>query len=544
MPVDPNISLAAAPPDPGKLLGTIGQFANIQNAINQNRLFQQTFAARQKAGQILAGAPDMETGLQNLLKDPVTAPFAGETINSIRTSQQTLADIGRLQAVTAGERQHQNQTGMEAFYKSLGPILADPREEVYQNIVNANLATLSPSAREDLAPAFNSIHTALMVGLPTDPAQRRAAFNQRLAAFMSGGGITPESINSITGTPQLFKFGGYDQPGIMRPGTVGGGISFSGPPIGETAPPANVQGDFGLGGAPTVARLPGGLPSGSSLPLGTAPGVTPAGPPATPPPAGVTAPTASNSLGAVRPPSQPPLTGLTRQQQKYTDQRMDAMGKYEENLDDRVLTGGTFRRNMDEIISAAKEAQTGGGADAFMKMGQLLQAIGFNNVTVDKIANGSLKASQVIDKASLTNTMNQLKQQLTGIGGSRINQQEFVAQLSKNPNLATDPRAIVQVFNLWNDFYNRDVAEQKALDQYKNSGGDISRWPSQWMQSDFMKSFAPGTPITGEGVKGIGPAKPAGAGAGNAPSGYRLAPDGQYYKPDPSRPGKYLMWKP
>lgn len=546
MPVDPNISLAAKAPDLGQMLGTIGQFANIQNAINQNKLFQQTFAARQKAGQILAGAPDMESGLQSLLKDPVTAPFAGETINSIRTSQQTLADINRLQAVTAGERQTQATHGLEAFYKSLGSVMADPSEATWNAAVNANLSTLSPSAREQVAPAIQSIKSGLMDGLPADPQQRRAAFNQRLSGFLIAGGVTPDSINAIAGTPTTLDLGGYRQPGLTLPSTIGGGFAPAGNPLAMTAPAANVSGDFGPGGAPTVARLPGGLPSGGgSQPSGLA-GGAPAGTP--PQPAGVsslpvTGPQPSaNALGGSRPASQLPLTGLTRQQQKYTDQRMEALGKYEEGLDDRVVTGGTFRRNIDEILSAAKQAQTGGGAETFMKLGQALQALGVSNSTVDKVANGSLASSQVIDKASLTNTMNQLKQQLTGIGGSRINQQEFVAQLSKNPNLATDPRAIVQVFNLWNDFYNRDVAEQQALDKYKNSGGDVSRWPAEWSQSDYMKKFAPGGTISGEGVKGASPAKPSETKL--APAGYRLAPDGQYYKSDPNRPGKYLMWKP
>ncbi len=565
MPVDPNISLAAAPPDLGKMLGTIGQFANIQNAINQNRLFQQTFAARQKAGQILAGAPDMETGLQNLLKDPVTAPFAGETINSIRTSQQTLADIGRLQAVTAGERQTQAEHGLSALYKSLGPVMADPSEATWNAVVNSNLATLSPSAREAVTPAIQSIKSGLMDGLPAEPNARRAAFNQRLSGFMISGGVTPESINAIAGTPTTLDLGGYKQPGLQLPSTVGGGFAPSGNPLSMTPPAANVTGDFGPGGAPTVARLPGGLPAGvpsggsqptaGALVAGGPSGGAPVGGPPQPtgaaassslgpaPQTGASGPSL-NSLGGSRPAAQPPLTGLSRQQQKYTDQRMEALGKYEENLDDRVLTGGTFRRNIDEILSAAKQAQTGGGAETFMKLGQALQALGVSNSTVDKVANGSLASSQVIDKASLTNTMNQLKQQLTGIGGSRINQQEFVAQLSKNPNLATDPRAIVQVFNLWNDFYNRDVAEQQALDQYKNSGGDVSRWPAQWAQSDYMKKFAPGGQITGEGVKGAGPAAGKPSAAATPPAGYRLAPDGQYYKSDPNRPGKYLMWKP
>jgi len=219
------------------------------------------------------------------------------------------------------------------------------------------------------------------------------------------------------------------------------------------------------------------------------------------------------------------LVGPDQSTSQYNTKRADDIVDYEKSIDDRVGNGATLRKNISATIQAAGQAQMGGGAEAYTKLGSALQAIGVSNPTVDKWANGSLAASQVINKVALQNSMSQLKQQLTGVGGSRLNAQEFVAYLNENPNLTTDPRAAAEVFNLWNQFYDRDKAEQRAFDAYKSGkptgdptldqlayGGndlspgekpDIKRWPALWNQSDYMTKFAPGGAIDTSGMKGL-----------------------------------------
>ena len=449
MPLDPTISLHAGEgvaPMQGPNLGMLGQFAVIQNQLNQNRLFQQTFAARQRWGDILAASPDMDTALQNGLHDPVAAPFMPQIANMVRQTDLTMLQM-------QGEQMKQAKTGLEAIPGILRAVYNSPTNSTWQTAASVATQGLSPSAKAAVGPALESIRMGLMDGIEgaPDPVGR---MRQNIGALMLQSNMTPDSIRAVTG--QLA-------PQLMTPGPYGPGGATMQPQTGGPAVPL-------VGGSTTTAgSLTGNLPPSSGAP---AVGGTPVGP--------------------------------SQVSTAYHSKIADQFAQYENDLYDRVNTGATFRRNMDEIVDAAHQAHIGGGASTYMKLGQALQAIGVNNPTVDAWSNGSLAASQVVDKASLTNVMNQLKQQLTGIGGSRINQQEFVAQLNKNPSITTDPRAMVQVFNLWNDFYKRDQTELQALDKAKDRPNfDPSRWPAEWQRSPFMQNFAPTTEISGQGVLGM-----------------------------------------
>ncbi len=474
MPIDPNISLAAgrgvgAAPEVPNALGMVGQFANIQNALNQNALFQQTFAARQIAGEIMAAAPDLETGLLQIQRNPATAAFAQQIASGVRQTQLTLTQL-------EGEQQKQAQSGLEGFMKSLPAIAADPSQ--WSSVVKANLATLSPTAQSRVAPAMESIRQGLTDGLPTDPAAARQIFNQRLGGLMIAGGVPPDSIRALSGAlpPQVVQTTGPQGEPVTR--VIGG------PAIGT-----------GIGG--------GGVESGGAV-------------------------TGAGRVGTGIGPGGVVAAGPAEAQKSYFGDIGKTGAAYETELNNSVSAMQQQRRNISEIVDAAKEAQTGGGAGIRMKLGTALQALGVQNSVVDSWANGSLPASQVIDKLSLNNMTGQLRQAFQGMGGSRVNMQEFVAFLNKNPQLLTDPRAMVKIFNLWNDFYRRDFAEQQALNKAKDEPGfNMSKWPARWAASDYMQKFAPQWDISPEGIKGTGvPTRPEGA-APPVPSNQLTAPPQQ-----------------
>lgn len=213
--LDPNIPLAAHAPAGANPLGMVGQFAQIQNQLNTARLFRQTFAARQMAGQILAGADpnDPEAGIRALMSNPQTAPFAGEIINNIRGAQATLLSM-------QGEQQKQAQSGLEGFMKMLPGVMADPSQ--FNALAQANMATLSPTAQARVAPAIDSLRQALTGGLPTEPGAARAVFNNRLNGLLVAGGVSPDSIRAITGTPTTINLGGRVVAGVQAPAIAGG----------------------------------------------------------------------------------------------------------------------------------------------------------------------------------------------------------------------------------------------------------------------------------------------------------------------------------
>lgn len=278
MPLDPTIPLGVAPlapPTQQNPMAMIGQWAQIQNAQNQNKLFQQTFAARQRAGQIMASAPDLESGLTALTRDPTTAPFAGETMSAFRQAALTLTQL-------QGEVQTQAKSGLEGFMKALPTIFADPSNETWENVTNATLETLSPQAKARVAPAIGSLRKALLDGLPDDPTAKKNAFTQRLTGMMLSSGVTPDAIKQLVGTSEFRDVGGRLQPTLRRPEQLGGGESAVGPGFSKSLPPTivtqpgGIPDIFGGGGGPANPLAPRAAPPGpTGNPLSPGPTLRP-----------------------------------------------------------------------------------------------------------------------------------------------------------------------------------------------------------------------------------------------------------------------------
>ncbi len=237
--VDLNLGPQLQQQAPVNPLGIMEGFAQLQNTLNQNKLFQQTFAARQRLGQIMAAAPDTETGFATAMKDPVAGPFAGEAISAYR--QGMLAD-----AQLQGVQQEQAQGGMKGVLGGLTIGLTDPSQ--VPAAVSSQLKLLSPVARARVEPAINSLVTSLTSGLPKDPDAAKAAFQQRLVALNVA---SPESVQSILGRPETRNLGGSIQSGVTAPAQGLPGV----------APGAFVPGNgLSMGAAPSVQLSPGGAP--------------------------------------------------------------------------------------------------------------------------------------------------------------------------------------------------------------------------------------------------------------------------------------------
>lgn len=495
-PLDPSIPLHALGAQPGAGINLLGDFADAQSKMTAAKTASQTYNARIKAGQILAQSPDLETGMTQLFADPEVAPFAGEITSGIRQGM-----LAQVQA--QGAQQEQATNTWDAVRKVLPALAGSPDSATWKSIVNPVLAAASPSARAAMAPALESLRGSLLDGLPDDPTSAKKMFQSRVAGLAAA---SPDVWGLMFGKPGSQDLGGRIQPTMTNQST--GQQTPVGSAFPKSLAPTVVHGT-GPEGEDTTTVWGGGngLGGGGSAGNGSA----------------VARPLNGGNAPVSRPSSPAnALVGPTQTASQYNNKRTDDIVDYEKSLDDRVNNGATLRKNIGATITAASQAQMGGGAEAYTKLGQALQAIGVKNGTVDKWANGSLAASQVIDKVALQNSMSQLKQQLTGVGGSRLNAQEFVAYLNKNPNLTTDPRAASEIFQLWNQFYDRDKTEQRAFDAYKQgkptgdktldglassnglSGGaaDIKRWPALWNQSDYMAKFAPGGAIDTSAVKG------------------------------------------
>jgi hypothetical protein len=420
---DPSLSLDAWPRGGtqapgaaaagGNPLALVGQFADIQNKVNQNRMFQQTFAARQRAGQIIAASPDLETAFQSLTKDPQVAPFAGPIINEYRQGM-----LSQLQY--QGEQSAQARSGFEGVLKALPAALADPSQ--LGPAIQQQTALMSPAARAKSAPAIASLVSALTDGLPQDPAQARQLFNQRLTGQMISAGVTPDAVKGIVGSMTTMDLGGQKVPGVQLPPQLGGGFVPGGKPLQMSLPPTLTTGPYGEGGA-TKPVIVGGASGGNAL--------TPGGSKA-----------AAGSGLAISGPSQ---------EQTEANQRAGAAGG--DIAGEMIARGealpGAIKR-LDMMTDALSNFQSGGGAQMRSKLGTALQAVKnaggdfISDDLIQKVANSSLPDTQVFSAEIKPLVIGQLKEAAQGTG--RVMRSEVDAFLQMM-DASKDPQTLMRLLN-------------------------------------------------------------------------------------------------
>ncbi len=280
MPIDPTISLSAGAPQSGgqaaaNPLETVSKLATIQNSLNQNQLFQQTYAARQLAGQIMSKADNIEDGFNQIAKSPA-APFMGEFLSQMRAAQKTQQDM--------------EKTGQEMFQSGLTYAKKSAIEGSLTNPASLDTSLLGSlqgvpdSVRSKVLTAANAWRSSLIDGLPSDTAKwsqaDKAKYLQRATAQAMNLGTTPDTIHTLVGKSSLQDFGGYKQQ-VFEPGMafgigapflgVGGKVPLGAPAARITGPgqttteaPPIIPGELGAGQQQVQT---GGIPN----PLGAGP---------------------------------------------------------------------------------------------------------------------------------------------------------------------------------------------------------------------------------------------------------------------------------
>lgn len=456
MPVDPSISLdvtgATPPPSP---LDTIGKFAETQERLNQIRLFNQTFAARQAAGQIFATSPDLATANDRLSRDPMVSAYAPELVNLGRENQLVMTQLQGLQ-------QGQAATGFEGFMKTLPAIYNHPGS--WGDVVGAQLNLLPPAIRAQVAPSIEMIRKGLTDGLPEDPQGAMDQFHSRLNGMMIAAGITPELIRQVAGTPGTLNTGGATV-GTMQA------------PAGEPNAGALTQAPGGVGMtlAPQLADVPN--PQG-----GTQKQIV----------GGAAAPT---TLGATPNITQTGELGAGADQAKLLTNEANNLTSV---LPVRL-------KALDTVIDTMRQTKLGGGTptrEVVAQAAQGLRNIGLNisDETINKIAGGSLPALQLFNTQLKPMLVSMLTHDAAGQGRVMLPEVEAYIHLL---DTAKDPRAIIGALNNIRYGYQVGFDRAQKWNTYKNSGGDPSNFsadyaahfdPAKLPQKAGSLSFAPTDP--------------------------------------------------
>ena len=226
MATDPTISLHAGDgvQQQGGAFGQLGGILDTVGKMNQVKLFQQSFAARQKAGAILASAPDLQTGLDNLAKDPDVNAFAPELVNDARSRLNA-------QAAYEGTQQDQRQKGLEGGLKAI--VAAGPDPVLRKAAVDGYMNTLSPGQRKIMQAPMDNLVTSLTQGLPDDPVAAKDEISKRAAALGTAVGMTQAPLTY--GEPGIVSTGGSQNP--IKTDLATGQVTATGAPVAMTQPP-------------------------------------------------------------------------------------------------------------------------------------------------------------------------------------------------------------------------------------------------------------------------------------------------------------------
>lgn len=218
----------------------VRSLADLQGTLNANRLFQQQWEARQKAGGIIAAAPDWQSASKALQADPQVSGFLPE----ITTAALNNANINQS---IAGQRQTQGQSALEGVYHGLALAAAKPElfDQAYKTAVGA---------------------------IPPD-----------IASYLKANGDPVGSIGKILGPLAKSDPEGFQrtlaaaQLMTVSPGQVFAASGRVAPSLQDATTPLGVRGGFGEG-----STLGGGAPAvpvgGSPAPGGPAPGSSPPAP--------------------------------------------------------------------------------------------------------------------------------------------------------------------------------------------------------------------------------------------------------------------------
>ena len=274
MPVDPSIALqvngggsgAADPSNSGASalnpMSAVAGYAATAQKLNELKLFNQEFAAKKKFGQIMATADTPEDGLAAASKDPDTAAFVPELIQTNARNQNLLQTY----------RKTQTDMNTDAFTR-MGNLMAtaitDPGsvETAFQAQLNQ---IADPEARKFLAKngrmVLDSIQDKNPDGSAPTPDQ---AFNRATALGLSTGSLV--ALGKTWATPDQIDKGGAIVPGLRSPAfqTIVNSTPGSFTPAGNIlyktlAPQQANTGAPLIGGAYGNGQSQAGSPAGAS----------------------------------------------------------------------------------------------------------------------------------------------------------------------------------------------------------------------------------------------------------------------------------------
>ena len=459
------------------LLGPMASFASIQNQLNQNALFQQTFRARQAMGPLAQQAINPQTGQMDWNKfsvlistHPETAFMAPEVLNQI--AQKKLVDAQTL-STNLQIAQHKQQAIGGAAFAAASAMTGDPNAPADTKHVIGQVADLLPKLGPNGEKLFDPSETIAYVSQLTNGARTNGDLKGRLLTLAQGSLRGSEMLSNIDYRPDAF----HDVNGNPYPGFVnklrGGATPSAG--AGASAPSdntaASMTGIANGGNVPQPASLTGNPPS--PVNAGGAPG---GGTPSVPTPAPVP--------GSAAPPDGAPQRTLTQLAPgPLRTKQLGDVADYEKDLNSRATNANNLVALMGQARQYLRNFTPGGGTEFREELGRLAQSVGAPPEVYDRIANGDLSNVQAARKM-LFGVGSTIAAQLIHQSGGRLTQNEWAQTLLKgSPNIDLTEGALSKIMGSMRDLANYTKQEQNFYNMKKSMPNyDLTHAQNDWQK--------------------------------------------------------------
>lgn len=449
MPIDPSVyaNLGRSQVQP---LQALSQFAFAQNALNQNKLFQQTFAARQAMGPLAQASIDPQTGQMDYNKfatlistHPETAFMAPDIINGLVQRQLTQAQLVNQNLDIAVKRQQAIGSAASGLVAQYGDSVT-PQQHV---------GAVADLVAEGIMPTDKAVSYLSQFGGQTGP-----ALKAHLAQIAAGSLRSADVGSQVLGTFRPDAITNAD--GSKSPG-------FSSALFGQVKP----------------ATLAGGT-YGQAQPGAPGAGAVPSAPPAQ---GGTGAPPAP-SLGGNAPGSQ-----IVSSLSPFQTQRLQDAAAYGKDVGQRQQQANGMVAQLNIVQQYLKGLNTGAFGSSRADIANAMRTLGIAPEIYNAVAGGDLDAVGAARKMFLGSGIQQVGQLIHGVGGGRLAQQETMKFLEQGaPNIDMTPGQIAKVISsarelahwatLENDYYKSHAAMSQPPYNYNSTGRpyDIGNVQNDW----------------------------------------------------------------
>jgi len=505
-------------------LDTFGKFAQIQNMLNQNQLFQQQFQANKALGPILQQSVDPRTGEIDYVKatmlmamNPATAFKAQEFASNALLRQKTQFEVLEKQLSLGMKR-------MEAFGQAASSLIPEAETlvgtpEGTEKLRSKILGKIGELYGEGMLDRKSAID--MLAKLPKDGPGLLTALQQSALRAMSakdsmamiqgamvnldlGNRVVPVQQSTITGTraqtvmgpngPELLEFAKGPNPGTMTSGLV----NVGGQQVGVVNDPSKGPRVAGatVANTPTPADMnqltPVPLTDADAKRMGYKPGTV------LYVPRTAIAPMVEGSGGQI------PGTGaggggrsqagMGESEAKALTSRAEKGEAYRSDLAEQVDLNNSVMNIVNTVRPVLNNIRTGGFAENRAAFAQVVQ--GFGDILVQsgnmdqKKLDSTIKA--IVDgkgDAGLADTQYVMKNMLqiatanvkASFGAGKITNLEW-SKLSSlgNANIDMDKKAIENIFNYFEFTQGIKAAEQALYEAWTQSGQTSSFRP--WFQ--------------------------------------------------------------